>query len=66
MNETFPPDFDALSAHGATLLAVHVRKWWAARGYAVRTWRVQINETSWGVRSSLVDGLPPVRRVGLR
>lgn len=54
----FPDRFDALSKHGAGVLADCIRVYWAARGFAVHTERFEVWEGAWGVSSDLVNGLP--------
>lgn len=54
----FPDKFDALSKHGASVLADCIRDFWLRRGYLVRTERFEVREGAWGVASDLVAGLP--------
>lgn len=60
---TFPDKMDALSKHGAGLIADAVMNYWVRQGYGhVRAERFPIADTaSWGVRSNLVAGQPPIR-----
>lgn len=61
--------FDALKTHGnpsdrrgAQLLADHIQAWWHERGFykvAVEWFQVP-GQLSFGVRSNLVNGLPPL------
>ena len=59
----FPDHFDALSKFGAGLIADAVMDYWVRRGVGnVFAERFAIPGTaSWGVRSNLVQGLPPAR-----
>jgi hypothetical protein len=59
-----PPDKDAFTKYAAGVLAAHIQKFWHDRGGAghlVRAERYEIPEAPglWGVRSNLVNGLPP-------
>lgn len=59
----FPPKTDFYSKHGAGLLAEHITTYWRKRGHSqVAAERYAMgNSGNWGVRSNLVDGLPPAR-----
>lgn len=59
----FPDKMDALSKHGAGLLADCIMNYWMRRGYGnVRAERFAVPDTaSWGVSSNLVAGRPPAR-----
>ena len=48
---------------GAELLRQHITSYWQARGFlGVRVERFQMpGRIDWGVRSNLVDGIPPTR-----
>lgn len=51
---------DLLSKHGSRLLAAAIAEHWLARGHLVFAEGYSIPETTaWGVRSNLVNGLPP-------
>lgn len=60
---TFPDKFDPLSKVGAGALCDCIMDYWVRQGYGhVRAERFPIADTaSWGVRSNLIDGRPPVR-----
>jgi hypothetical protein len=58
---------DYFSNAGASALAETITTYWHSRGYPwVEAERFPIAErpSMWGVRSNLVDGLPPTRRPG--
>jgi hypothetical protein len=58
----FPDKMDALSKHGAGLIAACIMDFWARRGLGnVKAERFEVWEGTWGVRSNLVGGLPPAR-----
>ena len=63
----FPDKFDSLSRHGAKLLSHYIADHWAARGFSnVVVWGVAIpDSTAYGIKSNLVNGLPPGRKRGL-
>jgi hypothetical protein len=60
----FPDKMDALSKFGAGLIADAVMDFWVRRGFGnVHAERFPVEGTnSWGVRSNLIAGLPPIRR----
>lgn len=50
---------DLLSRHGAGLLADVINAYWRDRGYSVQAERYELpGMKAWGVRSSMVNGLP--------
>jgi hypothetical protein len=55
---------DPLTLAGATALAAQLRRYWAWRGYDIKTW-VELVETKARngsvhcVKSTLINGLPP-------
>jgi hypothetical protein len=51
---------DLLSKRGATLLAEAIMAHWKGRGYLVFAEGYALAPGSWGVRSNLVNGLPPM------
>ena len=59
----FPPKTDFFTKHGAEMLRQHITSYWQARGFlGVRVERFQMpGRIDWGVRSNLVDGIPPTR-----
>ncbi len=61
LTNPFPDKFDALSYYGAKMIANHITNYWAARGFHnVVAMRFSISDTaSYGVKSNLVNGLPP-------
>lgn len=64
MNRLFPrtaaPIGDTYTHHGAGRLAGIIRDYWAKRGHTVTVERFLIAAPNlWGVRSNLVNGLPP-------
>ncbi|MGJ5032342.1 hypothetical protein ACQR1I_36275 [Bradyrhizobium sp. HKCCYLS2038] len=52
---------DTLTKAGARSLVVQIREYWALRGHSVRVEAVPIQDwpDMWGVRSNLVNGVPP-------
>lgn len=60
----FPPKTDFFTKHGAEMLRQHITAYWQARGFlGVRVERFQLpGRIDWGVRSNLVDGIPPSMR----
>jgi hypothetical protein len=54
---------DTLTYTGAEIIARTIREFWHSRGYTrVRVERFELGEgywKTWGVRSNLVNGLPP-------
>jgi hypothetical protein len=51
---------DLLSKRGAKLLAEAIMNYWSSRGHLVVAESYPLNAVgSWGVRSNLVNGLPP-------
>lgn len=65
-NSPFPSKTDFFTKHGAELLRQHITNYWQARGFlSVRVERFQLpGRVDWGVRSNLVDGVPPTRARG--
>ena len=60
-NEPLFPGVDLLGAYGAGLIADHINAYWAARGTMVNAQRYELpHGGGWGVRSSLLRGLPRV------
>lgn len=55
---------DLFSKHGARLLAAVIMKYWRDRGHLVFAEGYPIDK-KWGVRSNLINGLPP-KHLGLR
>lgn len=54
---------DTYSARGADRLKATIVNYWLAQGYtSVRVERYQVWEGTWGIRSNLVNGLPPEGR----
>ena len=54
---------DLSTRFGAWTLAEAIMEVWRRRGYGnVKVERYEIGAGSWGVRSNLVNGLPPTRR----
>lgn len=53
----FPPKTDFFSKYGAGLLADHINAFWKGKAKAER-YELDAG-LGWGVRSNLVDGLPP-------
>jgi hypothetical protein len=53
----------AHSKAGAGLLADHINAFWKGRAKAER---YELDAGGWGVRSNLVNGLPPVKRQEVR
>ncbi len=54
------PERDWLVYSNALVLAARIRDYWAKRGKKVETWIERQGDTdAFGVRSSLVNGLPP-------
>jgi hypothetical protein len=53
---------DLYTAKGAEKLKATILRYWLDRGYVnVRAETYQISSGIWGVRSNLVNGLPPKR-----
>lgn len=59
----FPDKMDGLSKFGSGILADAIMDFWARKGHPqVVAERFPVPDTaSWGVRSNLVQGLPPAR-----
>lgn len=56
---------DLLSRHGAGLLADVINAYWRDRGYSVQAERYELpGMKAWGVRSSMVNGLPLAAKQG--
>ena len=62
----FPAKYDGLSKYGAGLLCDAIHAHWIARGFGnvvAERFLMPGTGASWGVRSNLVQGLPPAKRV---
>lgn len=59
MKSPFPPKTDFFSKYGAGLLADHINAYWASPTKGVKAERHLLWGTTWGVKSNLVNGLPP-------
>jgi hypothetical protein len=58
----FPPKTDFYTKFGAGLLADHITSVWVKRGHGnVVAERYLMGSGNWGIRSNLVDGLPPAK-----
>ncbi len=58
MPDTYEPA-DLYTRRGAEYLSAKIAAYWSARGFVVRAEPREVSEGLWGVRTNLVNGMPP-------